>query len=91
MTRLDYAGAGERARAHRRARRPRRPRYVVLAAVGLLMLYPLVWLVGATFKSNAEIFTQVGFWPSRWTSAPTSRGWKTAPSTPSPPTSSTPS
>ena len=35
------------------------PRYVILAAVSILMLYPLVWLIGATFKSNAEIFTQM--------------------------------
>jgi oligogalacturonide transport system permease protein len=34
-------------------------------AVALLMLYPLIWLVGASFKSNAEIFTEAGFWPSR--------------------------
>ena len=32
------------------------PRYVVLGAVSILMLYPLVWLIGATFKTNAEIF-----------------------------------
>ena len=34
------------------------PRYLVLALVSVLMLYPLVWLLGATFKSNAEIFTE---------------------------------
>jgi ABC-type glycerol-3-phosphate transport system permease component len=40
-------------------------RYLALAGVSVLMLYPLVWLVGATFKSNAEIFTEIGFIPSR--------------------------
>ena len=54
------------------------PRYVVLAAVSILMLYPLVWLVGATFKSNAEIFTQVGFWPPRLDFGAYQRGWKTS-------------
>lgn len=54
------------------------PRYVVLAAVSLLMLYPLVWLVGATFKSNAEIFTEIGFWPSRLDFGAYARGWKTS-------------
>jgi len=54
------------------------PRYVVLGAVSILMLYPLVWLVGATFKSNAEIFTQVGFWPSRLDFGAYARGWKTS-------------
>ena len=54
------------------------PRYVVLTAVSILMLYPLVWLVGATFKSNAEIFTQIGFWPSRLDFGAYARGWKTS-------------
>ena len=38
-------------------------RYAILAGVGLLMLYPLIWLVGASFKTNAEIFTNPGFIP----------------------------
>ena len=38
-------------------------RYFVLILVGLIMIYPLVWMVGATFKSNAEIFSSIGFIP----------------------------
>ena len=30
--------------------------YFVLILVGVIMIYPLVWMVGATFKSSAEIF-----------------------------------
>jgi oligogalacturonide transport system permease protein len=54
------------------------PRYIALAAVSLLMLYPLLWLVGASFKSNAEIFTEVGFLPSRIDFAAYAKGWKTS-------------
>lgn len=54
------------------------PRYVALGAVALVMLYPLLWLVGATFKSNAEIFTEVGFWPGRLDFSAYARGWKTS-------------
>jgi oligogalacturonide transport system permease protein len=54
------------------------PRYVVLAAVSILMLYPLVWLVGATFKTNAEIFTEIGFWPRHLDFGAYARGWKTS-------------
>jgi oligogalacturonide transport system permease protein len=54
------------------------PRYVALGAVSLLMLYPLIWLVGATFKSNAEIFTEIGFWPSRFDLDAYAKGWKTS-------------
>ena len=35
--------------------------YFVLILVGVIMIYPLVWMVGATFKSNAEIFSGIGF------------------------------
>ena len=53
-------------------------RYTLLIAVGILMLYPLIWLIGASFKSNAEIFTQVGFWPSSFDFTPYIKGWKTS-------------
>jgi len=36
----------------------------VLLVMGLVMLYPMIWLVGASFKTNAEVFTEIGFWPS---------------------------
>jgi oligogalacturonide transport system permease protein len=42
------------------------------------MLYPLLWLVGASFKSNAEIFSEVGFWPSRLDFGAYAKGWKTS-------------
>lgn len=35
-------------------------RYLVLIAVGLVMIYPLLWMVGATFKTNTEIFSGIG-------------------------------
>ncbi len=53
-------------------------RYTALLAVAVVMLYPLLWLVGASFKSNAEIFTEVGFWPSRFSVDSYVEGWKTS-------------
>jgi oligogalacturonide transport system permease protein len=38
-------------------------RYIVLVLVGVIMVYPLIWMVGATFKTNSEIFTSAWFWP----------------------------
>ena len=32
-------------------------RYTVLIVVGIFMVYPLIWMVGATFKTNSEIFS----------------------------------
>jgi oligogalacturonide transport system permease protein len=53
-------------------------RYTALLAVAVVMLYPLLWLIGASFKSNAEIFTEVGFWPSRFDFSSYAKGWKTS-------------
>jgi len=52
-------------------------RYLALAVVALVMLYPLLWLVGASFKSNGEIFTELGFWPDRLEFGAYAKGWKT--------------
>jgi oligogalacturonide transport system permease protein len=43
-----------------------------------VMLYPLLWLMGASFKSNAEIFTEIGFWPAQFDFSAYARGWKTS-------------
>lgn len=47
-------------------------RYAVLIFVGIFMVYPLIWMVGASFKTNSEIFSSVGFIPA----APTLSGYK---------------
>ncbi len=52
-------------------------RYGVLTAVALVMIYPILWLVGATFKTNNEIFTTVNFIPKRIDFTPYIEGWKT--------------
>lgn len=57
-------------------------RYFILVLVALVMLYPLLWLFGATFKSNDEIFTTTWFVPkngfsdfSAWKGAFDTPGW----------------
>lgn len=37
--------------------------YLLLTAAAVVMLYPLLWLIGASFKSNEEIFSSVWFMP----------------------------
>ena len=53
-------------------------RTTVLLAVAVVMLYPLLWLVGASFKSNAQIFSEVGFWPESFDFSAYAKGWKTS-------------
>lgn len=47
-------------------------RYFVLIAIGICMIYPMVWMAGASFRdNNAEIFSSIGFIPKK----PTLRGY----------------
>lgn len=49
-------------------------KYFVLIAVGVIMVYPLLWMVSATFKTNNEIFSGIGLIPQN----PTLEGYRTA-------------
>lgn len=49
-------------------------RYLLLIAVGLLMVYPLLWMLGSTFKHNNEIFSGIHIIPRR----PTLDGYREA-------------
>lgn len=53
-------------------------RYTVLILVGLVMIYPLLWLVGASFKSNSEIFSSIGLIPKSFDFSGYVKGWKTS-------------
>lgn len=69
------------AEIHRTERRKRLNaiiRYTILIGVGLLMIYPLLWLIGASFKTNQQIFTEVNFWPKSPIFSGYIDGWKTS-------------
>ncbi|WP_108502454.1 carbohydrate ABC transporter permease [Paracoccus indicus] len=53
-------------------------RYTLLTVVGLIMLYPLIWLIGASFKTNSEIFGSIGFLPREPTLEGYVKGWQTS-------------
>lgn len=46
--------------------------FVVLCVGAVIMVYPLLWLVGATFRTNAELFSSAGILPQR----PVLDGWR---------------
>lgn len=52
-------------------------RYVMLIVTAIIMIYPIIWLLGASFKTNAEIFGSIGFLPKsiQWSSYV--KGWQT--------------
>lgn len=53
-------------------------RYLVLLLVGFVMIYPLIWLLGASFKSNFEIFSSIGILPKKWEFSGYVDGYRTA-------------
>ena len=63
---------------HRRAQIGAAIRYTVLTVVGLIMIYPLLWLIGASFKTNQEIFASPWFWPENPTIQGYIDGWQTS-------------
>lgn len=51
--------------------------YILLTVGGIIMIYPLLWLVGASFKSNDEIFTSWWFIPESLDFSVYKRAWQT--------------
>ena len=49
-------------------------KYFVLILVGVIMIYPLLWMISATFKDNSEIFAGIGLWIKN----PTLEGYRNA-------------
>lgn len=51
--------------------------YMLLTAEAVIMIYPLIWLVGASFKSNDEIFTSLWFMPAHFDLSVYRKAWQT--------------
>ena len=49
--------------------------HVGLLAVSVLMLYPLLWMLAASFRPENEIFTSASIIPSEWSIDAYIRGW----------------
>jgi oligogalacturonide transport system permease protein len=50
--------------------------YIFLVAVGVIMVYPLVWLFFSCFKTNQELFGTLTFLPDRFSMDGFINGWK---------------
>jgi len=50
--------------------------YILLILLAYVMIYPLLWMVGASFKTNDEIFSTIGLIPHHPVSGAFSAGWK---------------
>ena len=50
--------------------------HVVLVGASIVMLYPLLWMLSASFRPESEIFTSNSLWPSAFSIDAYFRGWK---------------
>lgn len=50
--------------------------YIVLVIVGVVIIYPFLWLVGSSFKTTYEIFAEPGIIPHNPTFNAYINGWK---------------
>ena len=50
--------------------------YLIIALVGVLMIYPILWRCLAAFKTNSEIFGSVKLLPGSWSFDAFVNGWK---------------
>lgn len=50
-------------------------KHLILCLVGLVMLYPLLWLISSSVKPSEDIFRQLGLWPQHWNFANYAEGW----------------
>ncbi len=49
--------------------------HTLLLAVSVFMLYPLLWMLAASFRPENEIFSSASIWPSEWSVDAYVRGW----------------
>ncbi len=49
--------------------------YIFVIAIGIIMMYPIIWMFFATFKTNAEIFGSIKLLPEKFSLQSYIDGW----------------
>lgn len=52
--------------------------YIIIAVLGIMLLYPIIWMFFATFKSNEEIFSSIRLLPETFSLKYYISGWNSA-------------
>ena len=42
-------------------------KHLIVIVIGFVSLYPVLWMIGSSFKPNSMIFSETWFWPQIWT------------------------
>jgi multiple sugar transport system permease protein len=73
--RRSFRGADYGVGSKRQKRFVRLIRHAALIALSLVMMYPLIWMIMASFKPVDEIFSSPSLWPEVWTIENYVNGW----------------
>jgi multiple sugar transport system permease protein len=55
--------------------RRRFAKHLLLLGIGILMMYPLLWMVSSSLKPSLDVFKYLGLWPRTWDLTNYSHGW----------------
>ncbi|MIP45630.1 carbohydrate ABC transporter permease, partial [Salmonella enterica] len=50
-------------------------KHVLISGIAFVMLYPVLWMLGSSFKPGHMIFTETWFWPQEWNWQNYINGW----------------
>ena len=50
--------------------------YLIILVIGLVLLYPIIWMLFSTFKDNGQIFGSTRLLPTQWHFENYVEGWK---------------
>jgi len=50
-------------------------KHLLLLVGGVVMIYPLLWMISSSFKPQNLIFAQMGLWPTQFTLENYTKGW----------------
>src|SRR5690606_26445666 len=69
------AASQYRADKARRARRAGLLKHIFLILTSLIMIYPLIWMLSASFKPDNQIFGSLSLWPATFDLGNYGQGW----------------
>lgn len=56
-------------------RRSRFTKHLLLCLAGIVMMYPLLWMLSSSLKPNSLIFSDLSLWPAEWDVTNYADGW----------------
>lgn len=78
MTAIQSRVSGRHSLAERKKSRRMFIGYVIIILIGIVLLYPIIWMFFGAFKTNAEIFGSVKLLPSEFSFQYFIEGWQSA-------------